>query len=73
MPGVPGFTTHSFIYRSLLFAYGMQEDAYERWVVGVIWELCIERATCSVVCARYKFGQPAGMCQLQRAVKPPEW
>ena len=61
VPGVPGFTTHSFIYRSLLFAYGMQEDAYERCAVGDIWELCIERATCSVVCARCKFRRPAGM------------
>ena len=61
VPGVPGFTTHSFICRSLLFAYGMQEYAYERCAVGVIWELCIERATCSVVFARCKFERPALM------------
>jgi len=39
----------------------MQEDAYERWAVGVIWEFCIEQATCSVVCARCKCGRSAGM------------
>lgn len=73
VPGVPGFTTYYFIYRSPLFACGMQEDAYERCAFGVVWELCIETTTCSVVCARCKFGRPAGMCPLQRAVKPPEW
>jgi len=27
----------------------------------------------SCVCARCKCGRPAGICRLQRAVKPPDW
>jgi hypothetical protein len=49
----------------------MQEDAYERCAVGVIWELCIEGLRAQLY-VRVASLDGRKECQLQRAVKPPE-